>query len=32
MKKIVAAIGVAMCSLTANAQFWVGGNVGFFPI
>lgn len=29
MKKIIAAVGVAMCSLTANAQFWVGGNVGF---
>ena len=29
MKKIIAAVGVAMCSLTANAQFWVGGHVGF---
>ncbi len=29
MKKIVVAVVVAMCSLTANAQYWIGGNVGF---
>ena len=29
MKKVVVAVVVAMCSLTANAQYWIGGNVGF---
>lgn len=29
MKKIIAATFVAMCSLSANAQIWVGGSVGF---
>jgi len=29
MKKFLAAVAVAMCSLTASAQVWVGGSVGF---
>lgn len=29
MKKIIAAVAVALCSLTANAQVWVGGSFGF---
>ena len=29
MKKLVLAALVAVASLTANAQFWVGGEVGF---
>lgn len=29
MKKIIAATFVAMCSLSVNAQVWVGGSVGF---
>ena len=29
MKKTITAVVVAMCSLSANAQLWVGGSVGF---
>lgn len=29
MKKILATIAVALCALTANAQMWVGGSIGF---
>ena len=29
MKKFIAAVAVALCSLTANAQVWVGGSFGF---
>ena len=29
MKKTITAVVVAMCSLSANAQLWVGGGVGF---
>lgn len=29
MKKFIAAVAVALCSLTANAQVWVGGSLGF---
>lgn len=29
MKKLILAAFVAVASLTANAQFWVGGEVGF---
>ena len=29
MKKIFVAVVVTMCSLTANAQYWIGENVGF---
>lgn len=29
MKKFIAAVAVAMCSLTASAQMWVGGSLGF---
>lgn len=32
MKKIVAAVVVAFCTLTANAQMWVGGSFGFNTI
>lgn len=29
MKKFFAAVAVALCSLSANAQVWVGGSLGF---
>lgn len=29
MKKFIAAVAVALCSLSANAQVWVGGSLGF---
>ena len=29
MKKFIAAVAVALCSLTASAQIWVGGSLGF---
>lgn len=32
MKKFLAAVVVAVCSLTANAQVWIGGSLGFATI
>lgn len=32
MKKFFAAVVVALCSLTANAQVWVGGSLGFSSV
>ena len=32
MKKFIAAVAVALCSLTANAQVWVGGSLGFSSV
>lgn len=32
MKKFLAAVVVAVCSLSANAQMWIGGSFGFATI